>query len=355
MLRERGDWAKWAAHAAGTTVLVVLLVSALSACGRDANAPRPHARHAAGTIRHDWSSSRAGLSPLPSRAIKFMANAGSFPADRLMLSAAEALLTTRCMNDAGFKYYPGVPLASPPTPLAMDLYTVDGRPPPEAANLAARSRVGYGLFAFFTALGRQAASGGPNVQRNQRYVASLGAAAQRRYDAVLLGVGSPQRTVAFHDITLSYTNAGCHSRALAKLYGSVRMAELATAIGEYAFGLVDAQTKANQGVRVRLAAWSNCFVGSTHMRVANPNDAAALAQERYARVGPTRTAHTYERALAVADGRCQYSSGLAQTFSATFHALANALPHSLARTVERSAAIAALAATHARAVVHGNR
>lgn len=323
---------------AGGSICAVLLlapfgVGAVAAC--DATAPRLTQRAA---------SAAASLSE---REFAFVASAGSIPSEQPVLSAAESLLKTRCMNASGFRFYAGTPDAPPPLFAKISLYSFTGRPPAESADLAARERSGYGLFDATSPAGQLAAAGGPNVQRDAAYIASLTPARRNQYYVTLFGPRTaPQGTVKFGDMVLTYGTEGCQASADAMLYGSVEADERALAVGEYVFGSLANQTDA--ATHARLAAWSTCLLAATGERFATANAPISYMQRLYAQYGPMPAMHAYERALSTKDGRCQYQSGLAQDYTATFQRLSNRLRASVIRAVAQAEAVDHAAVSRAR-------
>ncbi len=269
--------------------------------------------------------------PLSPGGFSFLAYAGTLPSEQHALVDAEALLKTRCMAADGFAFYGGAP-GPPAGSTATRLYTYGGQPPAEKTNLETRQRLGYGLSALYSPAGQRAASGGRGVEFNQTYVHSLGRAVQSRYFAALGGKPDiPQGVVRFHTMVITYSRTGCQASADKTLYGSARADLTATAIGEYAFALVSKEAAGDTSASA--ARWSACVYRATGKRFANPNVAVQYVQMRYQRYGDTQAARSYERTLATRDGRCEYQSGLAQEYAATFRRLAGALPTGVIRAL----------------------
>jgi hypothetical protein len=255
-----------------------------------------------------------------------------------VLSAAGALLKTRCMNAAGFRFYPGVPDTPSPLYAKISLYSFSGRPPSERSDLAARARFGYGLFDTYTPAGELAASGGPNAERDTAYIATLTPRQRNRYSTALFGPNSaPEGTVKYGGMVLTYGTVGCQARADATIYGSVRAALRVLLVGQSLYASLAKQTDA--ATRASLAAWSKCLDAATGRYFASANAPIAYMQQLYAQRGPTPAMHAYERALATKDGRCQYQSGLAENYAAAFRRLSNGLPVSAVRAIAQSLAV----------------
>ena len=288
--------------------------------------------------------------PITRDAFSFLAYAGTLPAEQSALVDAEALLKARCMAGAGFRFYGGAPGASPGASSATRLYTYSGRPPSETANLDARERYGYGLSAVYSPAGQQAASGGPGPAFDRWYVQQLSRAEQARYAATL--GGSPkvrQGVLHVYTLVISYSRDGCQAKADRDLYGSVVADLRAMAVGEYAFERVSSEAAAE--TRASAARWSDCVLKATGKRFANPNQAVQDAQMLYERDGDTPGVRLFERTVATRDGRCEYQSGLAAQYSATFRRLAGALPPAVIEAIASADAVDRIAFERATSIL----
>lgn len=279
-----------------------------------------------------------------------VAAAGPTPMERPVMSTAESRLTKRCMMAAGFRFYPGAPLAESPVRRAIDLYTVSGRPAPERVQLAARRRYGYGLFALATPSGEAAASGGINARRDAKYVAALTPTRRRAYETALYGRRTMRGTVTVEGANVAYATAGCHALTTRKLYGSDRAAAVMLATAEGTFRMLNKRINSNRHIAYRITSWSRCVHAASGRRFTDPNAIVSWLRHRYAITGPTGGIHRLETRLSLIDGRCQYKTRLAQDYSATFRRLANHLSGSAAAAVRRAAAIEHSAFSRARAL-----
>jgi len=301
---------------------------------------------------HEDASRAASLGPyrpITTAEFNVIANGGIAPQEEQFLYAAQQDFVKRCMQAHGFKYYIG----EPPAPLAAlaDTYldTPTGQPPPEAQNLAARAQYGYGFYYAHTT-SPVARNGGVGVEEQEKYLHSLSHAESVRW-SVAMGEYSRVVTLQVGDgRVVQFTTGGCHGRAQTLVYGSPRAAELVIAVPEtIASTLLTAVTAAPSVVRTT-AAWSRCIDKTVGRVFATPAAMSQWVGDQYSG-GATLTLRSLEIRYAVADGRCQYSSGLAQAYSATYRTLANHLPASEAGALLAVTADAQAAAARAKQLV----
>src|SRR5512142_3394149 len=110
----------------------------------------------------------------------YLAGAGMLASDQSFLFTAEQRLRQDCMRKKGFTYYPAQQAHLPAAIVANNVLTASGRPPSEAAQLAERQRVGYGIFHG----PREHEAGAPP---NDVYVRSMTPQQQAKYVAAFEG------------------------------------------------------------------------------------------------------------------------------------------------------------------------
>lgn len=303
-------------------VLIALGVGLLAIVGLDhhrstqAAAARSHHRHGA----HASRLTRVGYADA-------LGVTGSGHVARLLFDADQAL-DARCMSARGLHFVvdSGAPVVLPAG--RVDLASITGLPTTwypqpipwvysEPALLAEARYAGFGIH-----LG--AVAGLNPVDPNDGYVKQLSPARRRAWIRALDGHG------------------GCMDTAAAQLYGSSRAAGIAQTAPTQVYDTLGGAVYARNGSALRrgnpriaraVAAWSRCMRRATGDTYA---DETALINALFAS-GPAaeRTpgfART-ERADAVADVRCDYTSGQASAFAAAFHAAANRLPARLTAEV----------------------
>ncbi len=318
--------------------LAALAIGLLAIVGLDHHRPTRAPATANGTARRH-------LTPA---AYAFALGGESAGAAGRLLFNADQKLRGRCMAASGLHYIPSV---WPDTTLPgarTDLPSSTGYPTtwypqpipgvyPEAALLAEARSTAFGIHLGAVALPSHA-------DPDDTYVSTLSPARRRTWIRTFDG------------------RHGCMWKASDGLYGSPRAAAIAETLPTLLYDTLNGAAYRRNGVlrkddgriAASAAAWSRCMLGATGRDYA---DETALINALFA--FPPRTERTagfarLERSDAVADVRCAYASGQAQTFAAAFHAAANRLPKRVASELRFVLAHRAHWLARARAVLAGH-
>ncbi len=246
---------------------------------------------------------------------ELVVNAGPGADEQQIISRAEGQLTQRCMRAAGFRFLPGTPVGRLPIENAIDLYSWTGKPPSMRLELNARRRWGYGLYERHTVAGIRADDGGTNAALDRRIFAALSPQEKHRYEQAI---------------------NECHRKAVAAVYGSEGESIAISAEGDKAFGRLLAMVNANESVTRSTRKWSQCVLAASGRHFATPNAIVSWLERLYARQGPTQTVRQAEVRLSVTDGRCQFTSGMAQDYAATVREMADDLPKHVVAALRHS-------------------
>lgn len=263
----------------------VMMVIALSGCGN--------------------SESAAPSSGLTNAQFNYLAGNALHGTDQSFLFRANQLLTERCMNRRGFRYYPAQQAPLPPVVAAENELSATGKAPAEARQLAVRAQVGYGIVSSAEA---DHADPNANVPQNDTYVQSLPAAEQNRYMKALDGSGS----------------RSCSAQVDDEIYGSTGANTSITQTPERVLAAVVTATQADVRVIAAERRWVRCFRRKTGRHFATGDAVAAWLEHEFGHETLSRLRDTEIR-YSLADTRCRYSTGLAQTYSRALRQHANEL------------------------------
>lgn len=314
--RKRGRLVGWAVPALAVLATVAVAVVALGALGHShrstvvpggsgpAQRPPAGSRHPAGGSGppETLSASQYAFAiggDTSSRVSPTQASSG------LRLFRADQVLRERCMSQRGFRYIPD------PTPTPSQLPAVTGFPStfypqplpsayPEAALVALRQREGFGV---------ESRPGNPDP--DDAYLKTLSPAEQKLWRTAWMG----------HD--------GCYGVAMVQLFGSRHAADLEGQVPVQIYNYLNTVvyepngtvSPSNPRTAAAVTAWSRCMQTATGHAWADENALINTLGSDYS--GPSA------RTLAVADAKCAYSSGQAQTFAAAFRQAATDLPSSI--------------------------
>jgi hypothetical protein len=254
------------------------------------------------------SGNGGGAYRLSDAQFNYLAGAGLFSSDQSFLFTAEQRLRQDCMQKKGFTYYPAQQAHLPEEIVANNVLTASGRPPSEAAQLAERVRVGYGVFGG-------ADGGTPKaVPQNDAYVQSMSRQQQAAYMAALEGDGVP--------------GGGCLATTDKAIYGGASVVNSLIDTPQRIRGDIVVATRSDPLVVKKTADWSRCFRQRTGRSFATPDAVPKWLATLRGQGADSASAHALEIRMAVADTKCGYSVGLAQAFSARFRWHADHLPAS---------------------------
>lgn len=294
----------------GSALAVLALLAAATGCGGSLN----------------------GTRSLNSSEFAFLAGGGVIPQDQQYLFSATQQLIHQCMTARGFRYIPAHLATASPLAAANNELTTDGQAPSESVQLLQRERVGYGIYETF--LPKTSSSEESTTPPNDLYVRALTPATQERYMQALEGSPS-QRAQASPPGGPAYTyvTGGCIGRVDSELYGSPAVANSIVATPQSIRLQVISETQSNPTVVGEKLAWSKCMAAITGRDFADPPAVESWLDSQYSHAGPATALRHLEIALATADTRCAYKTGLAQGYAFTFRRLANHLSPSLQGTL----------------------
>ncbi|GBC87336.1 hypothetical protein HRbin12_01339 [bacterium HR12] len=172
------------------------------------------------------------------------------------------------------------------------------------------SRHGYGA-----ALGRPSEGSRLRARRQERYLSRLPPPARRGYFAALQGdrhVGEISLDIA--QGAFSVPIAGCVSHAKRRLFGNLRNYLLATYLPQEILLRQDAAWR-DTHVRRSLSVYARCMVEMGYPRLSRPDLARAAAARMFGARPEDAPPTERERALALADARCQEVSDIVSAFA----------------------------------------
>lgn len=280
-------------------------------------------------------SGSAASSPLSTAELDFLLGEGSHQSQEYLFYA-EQELNKRCMNARGFEYH--IPNLRPSEIAefgggpknAESVLTATGKGPDEALELAKRRSVGYGLYKEFTS----AKTPGYNPQQaGQEYYRSLSAARKQEFQDAMNG--NQSQSAEAHPAgggpayTFDNSKSGCLVQGQDQLYGSAALAQSVSQTPQSIRQHLVIATQTDPKVEAKVAAWSRCVQSATGLSFANPEVIEGYLQKRYEKEGVTPAVIELERRVAVKDAECSFSTGMVQTYAATFLRRADAMPESL--------------------------
>jgi hypothetical protein len=235
------------------------------------------------------------------------------------IAAAEYLLTSNCMRRKGFF----LPAPSPPAPSAEQegprLFYDGGAlasVPPEASSLRAARELGFGI-----ARRRDRTQGG-HVSGESVQVFRTGSQVRKarpRDVAYHLAMEGPDNTVGTFTVAgiaqHTYPKSGCGASGLSGLYGSPLLAVEASYLPEDLGLVVNRDVLSDPRFVETANRWAACFAVATSRHVSSPYAVVTtLLEGEQGGAGPVAPQmREYEVRLAVADARCQYSTGFVRT------------------------------------------
>lgn len=304
---------------------------------------------ACSTLPTGTGSAAAGSAPpLSGAEIAVLTNSNGPAQAQAQLNNAVEILTERCMRAKGLIYYPEL----------EDVATATGQRLPEIPqylSLADRQANGYGAYAVAlqeAQSGDKGTASPPNAPE-QLYVNSLSGAASNNYWNAWTGPDSSRVTITLPGGgQTDIPGGGCRGVAVRSIFGSVanwiQSSDGAELISNHLASLVES----NPRYLTVMGKWSGCMAKREyHYRT--PFDASNWFAGQYAKLGPTRSLHALEIAVAVADYRCAQTASLVQVTTAVQSWEAARLGHTLIGDLARITDIDARAVHAARVLVPG--
>jgi len=254
------------------------------------------------------------------------------------LEWAEAKATAECMAGAGFRY--------PPYEVFQPSPGATGRFGGFQSQLTVEEAQAHGYEGRITMKGEARLD--PSAALNA-YVSTLTEADRARYWQLLNGQDSPTVSLRLPDgAEVAASSRGCVAQARKEVYGSVlnylRLFYFPQQVNQFG-----EQAESDPAVRRALERYASCMRGAGY-DVGSPADATRLAQERF---GSTRAPGSpptdAERAMGVADARCQAASSVHRALDAALISAASAWLN------QHEGEILALADIRRRAMVRAKR
>ena len=235
------------------------------------------------------------------------------------LAVAQYLLVSRCMSAHGFHTLaPATPPPSPEqrvSPLLSnggDIVTV----PSEAAAIREAQEWGYGITARRDQGHQVGSQSGTSTFRSTPPAKKASQATG--YTVALTGHGVNRIFTVPGIAQHTYPTEGCSAKGLGQLYGSPLLAVQATYLPEDLNLAVTHQVLVQPEFHEAAARWSACLAKGTGLRARSPYEVTdSLLTGIESHSGPATPAErAFESRVAVADTRCQYSTGLVRTAAA---------------------------------------
>lgn len=305
--------AGWAVPAAGVLTTIAVVAVALGVLKPSHRPQRATSRSAPNQTSSATGSKQTRSAGGPGRTLSARAYAFAVGGDAnapggAVLLHAEQVLRERCMRQRGFGY-----IVLPP-PARTALPSVTGYPStfypqplltayPESALLALREREGFGLA---SALATQ----GHDTDPNDQYLKTLSPAQQRLWRTAWMG------------------RNGCYGQTEVQLFGSRRAANLEQLLPTKIYDEPNTAvytprgsiSPSNPATRNAAAAWARCMQATTGQTWTDENALVTSLSDQHNAFAKS------EIHLAVADTKCAYRTGQAQTFAAAFRRAATQLP-----------------------------
>ena len=255
--------------------------------------------HGAGTgTRAGAGANEEGKALVSSAAVADPAVAdGLSPADDAAIARAEQNLIRDCMAKAGFTYFP--------------FGARDGQPPAQAPgpggqNVEQARADGFG--------GPDAARGSEPADDNSRYLGTLSAADQARYQQAEYGDPADQVTYKGPDgAVVSTPRLGCTSAAESRLYGSAQDYLRYSTYPGHIMATAAAATEAAPSYQHAQQAWLSCIHADGY-GVKTPGELRRAALAPYAKPGGDTPGHRADEVrMAVAGAQCDVKAELTAT------------------------------------------
>lgn len=256
----------------------------------------------------------AGRAPVAA-AVNLVAAESVSPAEQEVVRA-QNILVSKCMSAKGFTT-PALPI--PPanvgaqvSPLLAHGGAVASVPPESSAIRVARE-FGFGIAESLQFAERQGqvSAATPASTSNAGRDSS---ANKPGYATALEGPSGQNGTFTVPGIARhGYPSKGCVASAAAALYGSALLWVEATYLPEDLNLVVTQDVHTNPAFISASKRWANCFAQATTRQVQTPDLVVTSLVRPPAGQRPVAPPHAVESTLAVADTRCQYSSGFVQT------------------------------------------
>lgn len=239
---------------------------------------------------------------------EFATMTGPYWANYWRLARKEGSLTQNCMRQLGYVYFPANSVSPTDTESAVEI---------------ARNE-GYGIHPP----GSLMPQGDVDSDQEDRYIRSLSGEQAAQYNAALFGAESARRSISLPDgSTMSYPAQGCIAEARVKLYGSGQTAALVMATPQALLSKIDKDVASSPEAKTTQEKWRVCM-----RRAGYPYQSTFAAKDslkkRYASDGVTAALQNEEIATAVADAKCEQSSGAAAIYSTPNPKYFDALPQS---------------------------
>lgn len=212
--------------------------------------------------------------------------------DQAVLLFAESVLTSRCMEDAGFTYE------------ALDYGVVLDRMQ-QSADDAQREQFPY--VSTLEGLPYANRSEGTPSDPNEAYIRSLDDGTRAVYGDALQGDIQDRVEVVVLGSTTGTPRGGCLSEARTALYGSLEDALTSLILSGNIAPAAHARTRSDPAVLEAMGSWARCMAGVGF----------DFADFGAARAAATARPDDAER-IARVDGECTAGSDLATTYAAAF-------------------------------------
>jgi hypothetical protein len=249
--------------------------------------------------------------------------AGAGATSQAEIASASTLLASKCMRAKGFSYATPPPAEpqSPRSTLSPLLHSGElAYVPPETAALNAAREGGFGLAAARerataarTATGQAPAFAAGSSSSTAPYHPSPH---EKAYEVALNGPKGQNGSFTVAGIAQhTYTTEGCLANAYKTLYGSPLLAVEASYLPEDLNLVVTHDLYSNPSYVDAARQWSDCMARNTSHRPSDPYKIGSelLAGEEGGTGPVTAAERAYEVKVALADTRCQYSSGFLKT------------------------------------------
>jgi hypothetical protein len=247
----------------------------------------------------------------------FLTRTGRFATDAEMITSAEQRLIAQCMHTHGYPYF-----LAPARPGVLDggdaPDVVTAAETEEAQVVGRREREGYGLSELL----HKARSS----TREMTYLRHLAPRQAEQYMQALAGPPGSFTKGALPGGFYSYSPLGCSSKALSTLYSSantgLKIVYLPETLALELSGKASSESEFTRATR----RWSACVLRQTDRRFNDSMEAEQSFAARYRMQAMGTTLRSEERAVAVADARCSFETGLLATEDDLMHRLAVRLP-----------------------------
>jgi hypothetical protein len=286
--------------------------------------------------------------------------AGGLPAKaQQLIAAAMGRIVSSCMKSRGFVWTdPAVDAASPPPlgdPRANDALIAIAQPSLSRASvLAFRRRNGYGFAAIASGVSDR---GGSGMSADVLYYDKLSAAQRQRYVNALYGSAETRQihAVAGTVYAIVGSNNGCANIASARFFGSVEWYDDLVYVPETVKAHLLEEVSVSDAIGDASRRWQACMSrevgGPVYASPQAAHDALLRLTLRSSASVARRRARTGERATAVGDAQCAYSTGWFSSYDSVYRQDGARLPLAVYDALRRLVDVQRMAAS--RAAVYG--